>query len=127
MSKQGWIGVDLDRTLFEYHTNPQGYDPLEIGDPLWPMINRVKGWLANTQEVRIFTARASGFDLETVEGRAGKALVIDAIHRKLESVGLPALEVTNEKDYKCIQIWDDIAVAVWPNTGNPVVIPSSIS
>lgn len=127
MSKFGWIGVDLDRTMFEYHTNPQGYDPLEIGDPLWPMVNRVKNWLTNGQEVRIFTARASGFDLETEEGQQAKALVVEAIHAKLATVGLPALAVTNEKDYHCIQIWDDIAVAVWPNTGNPVVIPSSNS
>lgn len=123
MSKSGWIGVDLDRTLFEYHTNSQGYNPLEIGEPLWAMINRVKGWLTQGKEVKIFTARASGFDLETADGKAAKALVVDAIQQKLESVGLPRLAVTCEKDYLCEQIWDDIAVAVWPNTGHPVVIP----
>lgn len=122
MAKYGWIGVDWDRTLVEYHTNPQGYNALEHGEFLWPMVNRIKGWIANGQEVRIFSARASGFE-DSEEGREKKAAVIASMQDKLESAGLPRLEVTCEKDYRCIQIWDDIAVSMHPNTGTPVVIP----
>jgi hypothetical protein len=33
---------------------------------------------------------------------------------------LPDLEVTNAKDMDMIELWDDRAVQVIPNTGNPV-------
>lgn len=121
--KPGWIGVDWDRTMVEYHTNPQGYNALEHGAFLWPMVQRVKNWLAEGREVRIFTARASGFDLSTEEGRAGLAAVVASIQAKLGEAGIQPLDVTCEKDYKCDQIWDDIAVSMRPNTGTPVFIP----
>lgn len=120
--KSGWIGVDWDRTLVEYHTDPAGYNPLKMGAPLWPMVERVKNWIAEGKTVKIFSARASGFDLDTVEGKAAKALVIDAMQNHMEDVlGLPRLEVTCEKDYLCNEIWDDIAVTMVPNTGRPGV------
>lgn len=120
--KPGWIGVDWDRTMVEYHTNPQGYNALDHGDFLWPMVNRVKNWLAEGREVRIFTARVSGFD-DTEESREKLAAVVDSIHAKLAEVDIPKLDVTCIKDYKCDQIWDDIAVSMRPNTGTPVFIP----
>lgn len=36
-----WIGVDLDGTLAEYNGQLSG-----IGDPINPMMNRVKRWLS---------------------------------------------------------------------------------
>lgn len=42
MSTSGWIGVDLDGTLAEYH----GWGNGEIGDPVPAMLERVKKWLA---------------------------------------------------------------------------------
>jgi hypothetical protein len=120
---KGWIGIDLDRTLAEYHTE-RPYNPLKIGEPLWPMVNRISDWLSVGQDVKIFTARASGFDLDTAEGKAGLALVVDAIQTWLEKAcRLPRLEVTCIKDYRCIQIWDDIAVPMVPNTGYPAIRP----
>lgn len=52
----GWIGVDLDATLAEYH----GWGDGSIGQPVELMLRRVTGWLAEGREVRIFTARVSG-------------------------------------------------------------------
>lgn len=50
----GWIGVDLDGTLAMY----DGFKgPEHIGDPVPKMLERVKKWLAEGREVRIFTAR----------------------------------------------------------------------
>src|SRR5690349_18780615 len=60
----GWIGVDLDGTLAEYH----GWKGVEhIGPPIPEMVARVKQWLAEGRDVRIFTARCS-------EGDQGGAL-----------------------------------------------------
>ena len=54
---QGWIGVDLDGTL-AYYDHWRG--PHHIGDPIPAMLNRVKSWLAEGKDVRIFTARVEG-------------------------------------------------------------------
>ncbi|MEI8285241.1 MAG: hypothetical protein WCG52_09650, partial [bacterium] len=56
-TQPGWIGVDLDGTLAEFIG-----DMSFIGEPIMPMLNRVKTWLANGREVRIFTARAADED-----------------------------------------------------------------
>jgi len=50
----GWIGVDLDGTLAIYtELTPL----LKIGEPIPPMVDRVKRWIAEGHEVRIMTAR----------------------------------------------------------------------
>jgi len=120
-----WIGVDLDRTLAHYVTHDHGYDATRIGEPLWPMVHRIQHWIDAGTKVKIFTARVSGFDLSSVDGKAAKAIVVDAIQNWLENAcKLPRLEVTNEKDYRTIEIWDDIAVQMHPNTGLPIVGPN---
>lgn len=117
-----WIGVDLDRTLAHYERNPNGYQPLEIGEPLWPMVARVKRWIADGERVKIFTARVSGFP-DDVDGKAALAIMVDTIQNWLEKeAGLPRLEVTCVKDFRCTEIWDDIAVTMQPNTGCPAII-----
>ena len=51
---RGWIGVDLDGTLAEYHGwQPDG----SIGKPVALMLQWVKQWLEQGIEVRIVTAR----------------------------------------------------------------------
>jgi hypothetical protein len=110
---KGWIGVDLDGTLAEY-TTWKGSD--HIGAPIPKMLERVKAWLAAGQEVRIFTARVSpaaaalnGEKMDDIVGR---------IHAWCtEHVGRP-LAVTHEKDMAMVQLWDDRAVQIVPNTGD---------
>lgn len=52
----GWIGVDLDGTLAVYG----GWKgPDHIGEPVPAMLERVKKWVADGVEVKIFTARAN--------------------------------------------------------------------
>jgi len=53
----GWIGVDLDGTL-AYYDEWRGL--YHIGEPIPAMVDRVKRWLAEGRDVRIFTARVSG-------------------------------------------------------------------
>lgn len=97
----GWIGVDLDGTLAHY----DGWGDGSIGEPIPLMMERVKKWIDNGVEVKIFTARASR-DEE-----------IHKVKAWLQQHGLPDLEVTNVKDFKMIELWDDRAVQVYPNTG----------
>ena len=50
----GWMAVDLDGTLAHYD---KFISPSHIGEPIAPMVARVKKWLSQGKEVRIFTAR----------------------------------------------------------------------
>lgn len=108
----GWIGVDLDGTLAE-HTGWHG--PYVIGKPIEKMVDRVKKWVAAGIEVRILTARAT----KDLDGKPDPA-VIHAIERWCEDHVGKKLQVTNEKTYDMIELWDDRAVQVVPNTGERV-------
>lgn len=100
-----WIGVDLDGTL-AYHE--PGTPLTTIGEPIMPMLNRVRQMLAEGARVKIFTARAG--HLEQVE----------MIRSWLVRQGLPQLEVTNVKDYSMIRLYDDRGIQVETNTGRLV-------
>lgn len=108
-SNWGWYGVDLDGTL-AYRDKRVPYDPAVIGPPLQPMVMRIKYWLSTGREVRIFTARMA----ENPED--AQRVIQDWLEKEC---GLPRLACTNVKDYRCVQIWDDIAVGMIANTGNP--------
>lgn len=99
-----WVGVDLDGTLAEYN-GWQG--PQHIGKPIPEMVARVKQWLKSGQKVKIFTARAfqaTEEDLLAIQDWCE------------EHIGQP-LEVTNEKDFAMIALYDDRAFRVEFNTG----------
>lgn len=108
MARTGWIGVDLDGTLAKYDGQWRGPD--HIGEPIAPMVERVRQWLAIGQEVRIFTARVYGAVEDVRRAR-------EAIKRWCrENIGAE-LEVTCQKDYSMIALWDDRAIQVETNTG----------
>ena len=104
MAEEGWIGVDLDGTL-AHDTGWHGPD--QIGPVIPAMLERVQKWLNDGQRVKIFTARA------TIPQQ------IPPIRDWLRKQGLPELEITNVKDFAMIEMWDDRAVEVVPNTGRP--------
>jgi hypothetical protein len=106
-----WIGVDLDGTLAEYH----GWVGIEhIGRPVPAMVERVKAWLGEGIEVRIFTAR--------VCHPAGRRIT-RAIADWCEKHGLPRMPITNTKDLGMIELWDDRAVRVETNSGRRADAP----
>lgn len=108
-SSSGWIGVDLDGTLAEYHEWEGIY---HVGDPVPRMVERVKSWLEEGIEVRIFTARVG-------PGQSPFAIMTARIVIRnwcLRHLGY-ALPVTATKDFAMIELWDDRAVHVVPNTG----------
>lgn len=106
MSISGWIGVDLDGTLAEYH----GWNGGAIGAPIPAMLARVKEWLAKEQSVKIFTARACTNDAEQIA--LIKAWCVQHVGQELE--------VTATKDFAMIELWDDRAIQIIPNTGKRV-------
>jgi len=111
--EQGWIGVDLDGTLAEWH----GWkEPGDIGPPVPAMVDRVKRWLDDGEDVRIFTARVSP------EGHTEAQL--DNNHRAIWNWCLNhfrrVLRVTHSKDIYCKAIYDDRAYRVRRNTGEVI-------
>lgn len=115
----GWIGVDLDGTLATY---PGTYGiPHGIGDPIPAMVLRVQEWLRKGIEVRIFTARAAGPFINERGQQIGFSFVEKEIQDWCEQHIGKKLPVTCQKDYNMMELWDDRAVQVIPNTGLTVL------
>lgn len=138
MSLNGWIGVDFDGTLAKYDNWIAAH---HCGEPVLDMLFRVKKWLAEGREVRIFTARIHPLDACV---RPDDALLehVQRAHERVHHRELPrvqqaldavvaiqewcrqhlgqVLPITNVKDYAMIELWDDRAVQVRPNTGEVV-------
>ena len=109
---EGWIGVDLDGTLAVYDGWQGAHN---IGEPIGPMVERVKAWVNQGIQVRIMTARvytdgtpARNSDAETSRDRIAEWCI--------EHLGF-RLPVTCTKDYGMIELWDDRCVQIIPNTG----------
>lgn len=101
------ILVDLDGTLA--HAPRGAFDPTHIGLPVQPMLNRVRKWLSEGKDVRIFTARAD------------KPESVKAIRAWLDNLGLQAItEITNQKDYNTAEIYDDRAITIIRDMGIPL-------
>jgi hypothetical protein len=118
--KNGWIGIDLDGTLAEYH----GWVSEDhIGAPIAPMVAFVKELIADGKDVRIFTARVDGGEVATAMGHEHAHFFRDVEKSTkgvqawcLEHLGV-ALPVTCKKDFGMIALYDDRAFHVIPNTG----------
>ncbi len=105
----GWYGVDLDGTLAHY----EGWkDDGEIGKPIPKMVTRVKRWLREGRTVKIMTAR--------VANPQDRAMEVRRIKQWCQEHLGEALPVTHEKDMGLVELWDDRAVEVRINTGEPV-------
>jgi hypothetical protein len=112
MKKNGWIGVDFDGTLAHY----EGYKGAGIlGEPIMPMVDRVKKWLADGKTVKVMTARASRSD----DPEKYNDWITDclAIQNWCEEHLGQKLEVTCVKDQGMEELWDDRAVRIIKNTG----------
>lgn len=109
---RGWIGVDLDGTLAHY----DGWNgPTHIGEPVPAMLRRVKAWLAEGRDVRIFTARV--WHDRTAERYESASLARLAIEAWVETHVGQKLPITCEKDYGMVELYDDRCKFVFPNSG----------
>jgi len=110
---QEWIAVDFDGTLATWGC-PWNKDYSATGSPIPKMIGRVKKWLSEGKDVRIFTARADQY-------HPSGTLSSSAMRRPLEAWCLKhlgqILPITNRKDYWCRVIYDDRAIQVIKDTG----------
>ena len=86
-----------------------------VGEPVYLMVERVREWLLQGREVRIFTARVSH------NRTAKRMLEADEARYAIREWCLAQfgqyLPITNEKDYRMTELWDDRAVRVEQNTG----------
>ena len=113
--ERAWIGVDFDGTLAT--TVTKDWDG-PLGEPIAPMVARVKRWLAEGRKVKILTARMSPYD---DDGYTLNLHDILAVERRIsewckEHVG-SHLPVTESKDHNMIELWDDKAIGVVRDTG----------
>lgn len=118
MRKEDWLGVDFDKTLatyFEYSTT------IEVGDPIVPMVNKVKEWLKRGIEVRIFTARVSEAGETSRNGvihsPAYAAHQRSIVEKWSMTVFGQVLKVTCMKDANMMMLFDDKACGIVPNQG----------
>lgn len=109
MSSGDWIGVDLDGTL-AYYDKWRGAD--HIGEPILPMVDRVKEFLIEGRTVKIFTARAALPEQ------------IPAVKQWCVKHFGQELPVTNIKDQGLCLLYDDKAIGVVKNTGAILTIPA---
>ncbi len=107
-----WIGVDLDGTL-AYEADWRGIE--HIGEPIPRMVARVKQLIAEGQDVRIFTARAS-----RMQSEAERLLAIRYVQDWCEKHLGKRLPVTNEKDRYLKKFYDDRAISVVCNEGHTI-------
>lgn len=94
----GWIGVDLDGTLAHYDEY-RGDD--HVGEPIEPMVRKVRKWINEGRDVRLFTARKPH----------------PAIRRWMRDHLGAILPITNMKDPKMQALYDDRVVQVKRNEG----------
>ncbi len=131
---KGWIGVDFDGTLAHY----TGWvDAKHCGAPIRPMVDRVKAWLAEGQEVRIFTARVFPVWYADPAAQRGAWPLLPGTATSPERVAEcgdaiwaiqawcaehlgQVLPITCVKDFAMRELWDDRAVQVHPNLGTPI-------
>lgn len=124
----GWIAVDLDGVLAEYHGWPKDGS---IGAPVPKMVERVKAWLAEGNEVRIFTARVWPLGVSVLESEfPGNHDLQNRLHqaaeqkRRIEAWCLThlgrILPVTCVKDYAMTDLFDDRCHRIAVNTGEIV-------
>lgn len=130
---KGWIAVDLDGTLADYTNGWQGADI--IGDPVPEMFDRVRRWMDEGREIRIFTARvwpitevvdrlSPEHELLFVYGdnERTRAAIVAAkaiLGWTLKHFGV-AFPITCVKDLRMVELYDDRCVQVVANTGRLV-------
>lgn len=98
---KGWIGVDFDGTLAV--DDGEEHDEDHVGEPIEPMVRQVRKWLQEGKDVRIFTARKPH----------------PAIRKFSKEQFGRILPITDKKDHEMQAMYDDRAVGIKRNTGEP--------
>lgn len=112
-----WVGFDLDGTLAVWK---HGDSIEQIGSPIVKMVQVLLGFQAAGIRCKIFTARVGPCEMPAF-ARTQRDLISAWCHKHIGNV----LEITNEKDFKMVLLFDDRAIAVQPNTGKLSARPSN--
>ena len=102
----GWIGVDLDGTLAYYD---QWRGALHIGEPIPVMLERVKRWLDEGKDVRIFTARVNREGIAFGYGKWGGHARRNGCRRVHSTMVCEACR-SRASDYLLQGLWNDRAM-----------------
>lgn len=109
MSKDTWIGFDLDKTLAKYESGDyHKYGACHIGEPIPATVALAQRMIARGHTLKIFSARVDGEYNPEVE---------KAIQDWTEEHIKTRLEVTNVKTMDMWFLVDDRAINVGANTG----------
>lgn len=113
--------VDFDGTLAKY-TNWQGIG--HVGEPIEPMVTRVKQLLAEGHFVSIFTARLAFHAKDSFEYKHTIEILSEWCRMHLgmpiqpyDPENSPQLQITCTKYGHFHEFWDDRARHIIPNTG----------
>lgn len=110
-----WVGFDFDGTLAK-KTHWSGNGQGKVGEPIMPMVNKVRQLLKKGKKVKIVTARVCSLSTEK-DRKEGERLVKEFCKKYFGK----ELEVTCEKDYLMTELYDDRAVQVLSDTGITVI------
>lgn len=111
-----WYGFDFDGTIAYYdHWKSSGH----TGDPIPAMTNKMRLFLQQGRDVRIFTARVTpdARDKDPQQEVNNARIAIDSWCLKYLGRTLP---ITATKDRLMLELYDDRAKQVIPNTGELV-------
>ena len=127
-NEEEWVGFDLDGTLAEY----DGWKGIDhIGEPIKPMVDKIKKLREDGVMVKIVTARVApkkrsdgtvGEDFVKVEWNGKKVnkfareFIAEWCH---ENLGF-CPEIVHEKDHSMKELYDDRCKQVLPNCGVPI-------
>lgn len=121
-----WEGVDFDGTLATY----KGYSPdgPNLGEPIWPMVDTVRRMLVAGKTVKIMTARVAPHKINFHIPNGGPVWDVEEHRRAIEDwcekyLG-QRLEVTHEKNFEMVRLWDDRAITIEKDVG-AVLTPMS--
>ena len=112
------ILVDFDGTLATWDI-PWQDDYKATGKPIPMMVERIKRWLVEGEDVRIFTARMDGYHPKDgpIPAHVTRKIIENWCLKHVGAI----LPVTNRKEYSCLRIYDDRAIQVERDTGRLIL------
>lgn len=116
---RGWVGFDLDGTLIKHCTQEEVVRYI-LGEPIAEVVQLMHKEKANGYELKIFTARVSMGCNPLEHTMARRIFVIKqtkAIQEWSKIKFGEIYDVTCQKDFNCIRIYDDRAMRVICDTG----------
>ncbi len=111
ISGKAWWGFDIDKTAF---TDEGGTRGGVIGEPIMPIIRRIKHFLRTGRKVNIVTARVHPSEPDREEQVLTVSRALDAV---LGPEMASKIGIRSDKDRHMIALYDDRAEQVIPNKG----------